>query len=202
MEPGDSSVILASRSEIRLELLRRAGVPVGADPAAVDEAAVKARHRIAGPDGPALALALAEMKAKTVGDRHPGCLIIGADQLLIADNRGFDKPRDLGEARAQLHALRGRSHELVTAVVLVRDGAPVWRHLESARLTMRSFSEAFLEEYLAAVGPEILGSVGGYQLEGRGGQLFAAVEGDYFSILGLPLLPLLEALRAQGVLRT
>jgi septum formation protein len=157
------------------------------------------RHRAAGDSALACAEALAAAKAQAVSARHPDALVIAADQILAAGAVWFDKPGDLAAARAQLCALRGRSHELATACCAVAGGAVVWRGTSVPRLTMREFSDAFLEDYLAAEGEAVLGSVGAYRLEGRGVQLFAAIDGDYFSILGLPLLALIEFLRRRGV---
>jgi septum formation protein len=195
-------VVLASASAARRALLTGAGLDVLRDPANIDEAAVKAAFRRECLGATNCAQALAEAKAKNVSPRHPGAVVIGADQLLVADERWFDKPSSLVEGRMQLLALRGREHELVTAVCVVCDGAALWRFVDRPRLVMRSFSEAFLETYLAAAGDDLLSSVGAYRLEGPGAQLFASIDGDYFSILGLPLLPLLDFLRAQGVLAT
>jgi septum formation protein len=196
------SVVLASASAARRALLTGAGLDVLRDPANIDEAAVKAAFRCERLGAANCAQALAEAKAKNVSPRHPGAVVIGADQLLVADECWFDKPSSLVEGRMQLLALRGREHELVTAACVVRDGAALWRFVDRPRLVMRSFSEAFLEAYLAAAGDDLLSSVGAYRLEGPGAQLFASIDGDYFSILGLPLLPLLDFLRAQGVLAT
>jgi septum formation protein len=143
---------------------------------------------------------LAELKAQRVARRHPGSLVIGADQVLECDGILFDKPSDLAAARSQLMALRGREHRLLSAVVLVRDGERVWHHVDRANLTVRDFSADFLDRYLRSAGDAALSSVGAYQLEGVGAQLFAAIDGDYFTILGLPLLPLLDILREQGIL--
>ena len=128
--------------------------------------------------------------------------MLGADQILVCDDRWHDKPRDRAGARAQLLALKGRNHDLVTSVVVVSGGSRLWRHTERARLAMRDFSESFLDAYLDRVGEAAFGAVGAYQLEGEGVQLFRHVEGDFFTILGLPLLPLLEYLRQAGVLRS
>jgi len=194
------SVVLASASSARAALLRAAGIPILVDAAAIDEAEVKTSLRAAGADAAAVAEALAELKAQRVARRHVGSLIIGADQVLECDGVMFDKPLEPAAARAQLLALRGRRHRLVSAVVLVRDGVRIWHHVDRAELTMREFSTGFLDRYLDATGEAALSSVGAYQLEGVGAQLFAAVDGDYFTILGLPLLPLLDILREQGVL--
>ena len=143
-------------------------------------------------------MALAEAKALRVASRFPGYLVIGADQMLVRGKNWLDKPRDKDDARQQLRSLRGESHELVTAVCVVKNGSVIWRLLERPKLTMRRFDDAFIETYLAAIGPEDMGAVGAYRIEGLGIQLFAKVEGDFFSILGLPLLPLLDFLRGHG----
>lgn len=192
-------LLLASASLTRARLLENAGLAFAAEAAPVDEDEAKRALEAEGSDAAAIAAALAELKARAVSRRHPGAFVIGADQVLDCDGRRFDKPADLAAARAQLLALRGRTHELVSAAVVVRDGRPLWHHVGRARLTMRPFSDVFLDRYLAEAGDAILGSVGAYQLEGRGAQLFARVEGDYFTILGLPLLPLLDFLRAHGL---
>ncbi|WP_427975658.1 Maf family protein [Acidocella sp.] len=178
-------------------MLAGAGVAFEAVPSQVDEAALKAGF--SGPPA-ALAAALALAKARAVSALYPRALVIGGDQLLACGDELYDKPRDLTEAASHLRALAGRTHELVTAVCLVRGGERLWAHEERARLTMRHVSEAFLQSYLAAEAGEILHCVGAYRLEGPGAQLFTRVEGDYFTVLGLPLLALLDALRARGVL--
>ncbi|MGE0119315.1 MAG: Maf family protein [Dongiaceae bacterium] len=194
-------LVLASASAIRAALLRAAGVPIIVDAAAIDEAEAKASLRTAGAGAAATAEALAELKAQRISRRHAGALVLGADQVLECNGILFDKPADPAGARRQLLALRGRQHRLVSAIVLTRDGRRLWHHLGRASLTMRDFSETFLDEYLraAASAPS---SVGGYQLEGLGAQLFADIDGDYFTILGLPLLPVLDILREHGVLRS
>jgi septum formation protein len=192
------ALVLASQSVVRLRLLEAAGLVVLADPAHIDEAAIKADYH--GSEADSCAEALAAAKAAKVAPRHPGALVIGADQILACDGVRFDKPRDLAEARAHLASLRGRTHELIAAVAVARDGALLWRHVEHARLAMRRFSDAFLADYSAAMGPAICDTVGGYALEGPGVQLFERVEGDYFAILGLPMVPLLAFLREAGAL--
>jgi septum formation protein len=193
------AVMLASASIARAKLLEQAGIEVIRDPAGIDEAAVKTSFRKEGLDAASCATALAETKAVRVSARHAEALVIGADQILVHDERWLDKPRDKPEARAQLASLRGCRHELVTSVAVAQNGAAIWREVDRAFLYMRAFSDEFLEAYLAAAGDEVLASVGAYQLEGLGAQLFARIDGDYFSILGLPLLPLLEFLRGHGV---
>ena len=192
-------VVLASASQSRGALLCNAGIEVIRDPAAIDEDSVK--ESFGNRDEPAsqTAMALAELKAQRVSQRHKDALVIGADQMLQCGGIWFDKPADLDHARGHLIALRGKTHELLSAVCVVRDGEVLWRHLESAQLTMRPFSDAFIDEYLAAAGDAVCASVGAYQLEGRGAQLFSRIEGDYFTILGLPLLPLLGFLVNHGV---
>lgn len=195
-------LILASTSPTRRRLLAAAGVPIEAVAPAVDEAALTQSLLHEGAAPAAIAEALAELKGLSVSRRHPGRIVLGADQVLACNGVLFDKPADRAHAAAALRALRGRGHELHTAAVAVRDGTAIWRHVAQASLTMRAFSDRFLEDYLAQVGDAAMTSVGGYQLEGPGAQLFSRVEGDYFAILGLPLLPLLAWLRQQAILAT
>lgn len=192
------SLILASASAIRRRLLAAAGIAFEVEAARVDEDAVKASLRAEGLTPRAQADALAELKALSVSRRRPG-LVIGADQMLVIGGEALDKPKDRAEARDHLMRLRGKPHELLCAAVIARDGAVIWRRVEKPKLKMRAFSDAFLEDYLERAGEEVLHSVGAYQLEGLGAQLFESIEGDYFSVLGLPLLPLLGFLREQGV---
>lgn len=194
-----SGLILASRSEIRAALLRAAGIVFQTTASMVDETAAKTILLATRTSPMAIAGALADEKALVVSRREPG-LVIGADQTLDLDGRLYDKPASLVEARARLMALRGRTHILHSSVSLARDGQVVWRFVESARLTMRAFTVEFLDAYLAGVGASVVETVGAYQLEGAGAQLFEAVEGDYFAILGMPLIPLLNALRNVGAL--
>jgi septum formation protein len=166
----------------------------------VDEAAIKQAAQAEGIPPAEAALMLAEAKAERVARRDTEALVIGCDQLLVCEDRWYDKPADLAAARAQLLALRDRAHTLVTAVVCHRGGQRVWQHVATPRLTMRAFSDTFLDAYLALEGERVLGSVGAYRLEGPGLHLFARVEGDHAAILGLPLLELLGFLRQHGVL--
>lgn len=194
------TLVLASASRARADMLRNAGVEVTIDPARVDETAVKAS--MLAEDAPPRDVAdkLAELKALRTGARHPAELVLGADQVLVHAGEILDKPETLDQARAHLQRLRGERHELLSAAVIVTQGSPVWRHIGQARLTMRPFTDAFIDDYLAQVGDAALTSVGAYQLEGLGAQLFARVDGDYFTVLGLPLLEVLGFLRARGVL--
>jgi len=184
----------------RRQMLEAAGLSFTAIAADVDEESVKRAARAEGARAAETAFLLAEMKAQKVAARNPRALVVGADQILVCENIWFDKPGNLQGARTQLKALRGRVHELETAVVCYRGGARQWFHVSRPRLTMRGFSDAFLETYLAAERDEIFGNVGAYRLEGRGAQLFEQIEGDFFSVLGLPLLPLLSYLRHARVL--
>jgi septum formation protein len=189
-------LVLASRSAARCALLEAAGVPIELCPAELDERALEASAAAAGPI--AIAAMLAREKASLVAKSHPGRLVLGADQTLALGSKRFSKPADRLAARAQLQALRGRSHEMHAALAFVDDGAVVFEHVETARLIMRSFSDDFLDRYLDAMGDAVLTSVGCYQLEGLGVQLFDRIEGDYFTILGLPLLQALDFLRRRG----
>jgi len=194
-----TALVLASASSSRARLLQHAGVPFEVHPAHVDEDSVKESMLADGAQGRAIADALAELKARRVSNARPDAVVLGADQVLICDGELFSKAETIEDAAAQLRGLRGKPHLLVTAAVLAKDGAAIWRHADISTLWMRDFSDTFLETYLAAESDDLLGSVGCYRLEATGVQLFERIEGDYFSILGLPLVPLLAALRQHGV---
>lgn len=195
-------IVLASRSAARTSVLTAAGVPFETLVAGVDEAAVKAGLLAEGQGPREVADALAELKAVRVSRARPDDLVIGADQTLDLGGVLYDKVETLAEARERLQLLRGKTHKLHSAVVVARGGEAIWREVPTARLTMRDFSDAFIDGYLAARGEGILGSVGCYQLENEGVQLFSRIDGDYFTILGLPLMGLFDFLRLHGELRT
>ncbi len=194
-----SRIILASTSQSRRDLLRAAGIEAESVPPNVDEAEARRAFRAHGMAVRDQAMGLAEMKAARVSAAQAG-LVIGADQMLSLGAEAFDKPTDIDSARDQLQRLSGQTHTLETAVVVFEEGMPVWRHLSRPRLTMRPLSAEFIALYTAQCGDSLLTTVGAYRLEGLGVQLFSRIEGDYFSILGLPLLPLLDYLRLRKVL--
>lgn len=202
LQAPHARVILASQSAIRANLLNEAGVNFETRAAHIDEAEIKASARADGAGADETALLLAEMKARRVARSQPDALVIGCDQLLVCEERWFDKPADLAEATAQLQALRGRTHTLVTAVLCQRGDQRLWHHIAKPRLTMRAFSDAFIADYIALEGLAVTTTVGAYRLEGPGVQLFDEIAGDHSAILGLPLLPLLGFLRQNGVLST
>ncbi|MCH8112259.1 MAG: Maf family protein [Proteobacteria bacterium] len=196
------AVVLASGSQTRARMLSAAGVSFKADAPHVDESLLKDAMKAEAASGLDTAMALAELKATRKSPDYQHALVIGADQILECDGVWFDKPVNFAAARRTLEALAGRAHNLYTAAVVVLDGAAIWRHGERAILTMRELSPEFIDVYLARAGEAVLSSVGAYQVEGLGAQLFSRVEGDYFSILGLPLLPVLDFLRVRGVIET
>lgn len=191
-------IVLASSSPFRRMLMENAGLIFDARAADIDERAIEAGLGDSSPDEIAAALALA--KAEDVSRHVPGALVIGSDQTMSLGARVYHKPKSLAEARENLLSLSGKTHRLNSAVALVRDGQIVWRHVAHADLTVRTLSEDFVDRYLASVGSKAFSSVGAYQLEGEGIQLFSAIEGDYFTILGLPMLPLLAKLREIGAI--
>lgn len=193
---ADQPLVLASKSAIRGEILRAAGLAIEVCPADIDERTIE--QGSAARDPGEIAALLAREKAHAVAARLPGRVVLGADQTLALGERRFSKPADRAAAREQLTLLRGQTHQLHTAIALVREGVILFEYREAARLTMRAFSDRFLEHYLDAAGAAVTASVGGYQLEKTGIQLFERVEGDHFVILGLPLLPLLQHLRQAG----
>jgi septum formation protein len=196
------TLILASGSATRASMLTQAGLLFERVSPEVDERAVEASLENTGLGPDDVAAILSEVKATEVSLRSPGALVIGADQTLSLGDERFHKPADHEGARRQLLALSGKSHQLHSAVTVARDGAVLFRYVATATLTMRILSPAFVGHYMAIVGDRALSSVGAYQIEGFGIQLFEAIEGDHFTILGLPLLPLLSFLRTQGVIET
>jgi len=195
-------LILASQSAARRALLAAAGIAHEAMAPGVDEDIAKEGLRAEGVNARGLADALAELKAMRLSLRHPADLVLGCDQTLSRDDDVMlDKPASREDAAEQLRGLRGRTHRLISAAVICEGGRPVWRHVDVARLSMRSFSESFLEDYLDAEWPAIAGCVGGYRLEGPGVQLFDRIDGSHFTILGLPLLALNDYLRTRGLLK-
>ncbi len=192
-------LVLGSGSASRAALLKAAGIDFEIDPAGIDESAIrKLVTRDRGAVAGAVADVLARAKAETVSERQPGALVIGSDQVLALEDQIFEKPQTQEEARHTLLKLQGRTHQLHSAVALAREGEVIWAHMESAHLTMRALSPEFIGQYLADAGDMVQQSVGAYQLEGLGVHLFEKIEGDYFTILGLPLLALLTRLRLEG----
>ncbi|WP_187968956.1 Maf-like protein [Aquibium microcysteis] len=193
-------IILASASPYRRKLLEDAGLEFTVLKPDLDERAIEAPLARTGVTAEEVALVLAEAKATAVSEARPGALVIGSDQTLSLDDETFHKPADMEGARRHLLKLSGRTHHLNSAVVLARNGEAIWRHVSVARMTMRHLDPGFIGRHLAAVGEVALTSVGAYQIEGRGIQLFETIEGDHFTIVGLPLLPLLSALRELGAI--
>ncbi len=193
-------LILASKSTARRALLNAAGLAVEIRPAEIDERKIEAGAKTGMPE--AVAALLARAKALAVVQRLPGRIVLAADQTLALGTQRFSKPADKAAAAQQLRALRGQTHALHSALAVARDGKIIFECSDTARLTMRPFSDSFLQDYLDAAGEAVTASVGGYQLEGPGIHLFERVDGDYFTILGLPLLPLLDWLRREGLLAT
>src|SRR4051794_33243948 len=190
---ADQPLVLASKSEVRRTVLAAAEVPIEVVPADIDERGIEVQAAAAGPGG--IAALLAREKARAVAAKLPARLVLGADQTLALGTQVFSKAPDLAAARAQLKMLRGKTHELHAAIALVRDDTVLFEHCAVARLTLRDFSDEFLEAYIKVAGNALTASVGAYQMEKVGIQLFERIEGDHFTILGLPLLPLLHYLR-------
>ncbi|WP_068116143.1 Maf family protein [Tropicimonas marinistellae] len=195
-------LLLASRSEIRAALLRNAGVPFSVLTAPVDEEALRLGLEAEGATPREMADHLAEFKAAKVARKNPDKLVLGCDQVLDFDGRALAKPRDPQEASRQISLMSGKRHDLYSATVLFHEGRPVWRHIGHVRMTMRHLSAGYIDDYVTRNWDEIRHCVGGYQLESEGARLFASVEGDFFTVLGLPLLPLLDHLVARGILET
>lgn len=195
-------LVLASASTVRATLLKNAGLAFDIVPADIDEAAIRSiLGQGTDPMAPAdIAVMLAQAKAVNVSEHHPDALVIGADQILVADGEIYTKPTSKAQARDQLVSLRGKKHSLISAVACAQNGQVDWYHEDTALLSMREFSNEFLGGYLAAVGNDALSSVGAYQLEGPGAQLFSSIDGDYFTVLGLPLITLLGYLRTQNII--
>ncbi|WP_286134726.1 Maf family protein [Neptunicoccus cionae] len=195
-------IVLASGSQIRASMLRDAGVDFTVDVPRVDEESILLSLQAEGAKPGDIADTLAEYKSRRIADRHPDSLVIAADQVLTCNGRVYSKPKSVEEARDHLLSLRGQGHQLLSAVVVYEEAKPVWRHIGRAQLTMRAFSDSFLDDYLHKAGESVLSSVGCYQLENVGVTLFSRVQGDYFTILGLPLLEVLDFLRSRGAIQT
>ena len=196
------TLVLASASPVRAWALKNVGLVFEIDPSDVDESLIKQAMNGTQASPKDVASELAERKALAVSRRRPEAWVIGADQVLVFDNTIFDKPANLQEAATHLRQLRGHSHDLISAVCVARGSQPEWHYAEAVRLHVRDFSDRFLESYLSEAGESVVTSVGAYRLEGLGAQLFSRIEGDYFAVLGLPLLPLFNFLRSQGVIVT
>jgi septum formation protein len=197
-----SPLILASQSQSRAQILSQIGLEFKGVPSGVDEDILKKQGQEMSWSMDRIALELARAKAKVVSDQHPDALVIGADQIMGCEGQAFDKAKDLTEAADQLGFISGKSHYLYTACVLFQDGQEVWSHVNIPALKVRSLSEEFIQDYVQKLGDDILRCVGCYQIEGRGAQLFESIDGDIFTIMGLPLFPLLQELRRLGMILT
>lgn len=195
-------IVLASASVTRRRLLEGAGVPFTAIPARVDEAEIKIGMRAEGASAVETAEVLAEAKAAYVSRKHPAEMVLGADQMLVCDGLTYDKPVDRADALAQLRALRGRRHELISYAVILRGGERIWQAVDRARLEMRDASDGFLEAYLDAAGEDAFNGPGAYRVESLGVQLFSSISGSHYTILGLPMFALLDYLRAHRILQS
>ena len=200
MNPDSPEIILASASKSRSALMKGAGIAVRIVPADINETAIRTTlQRNSETPAADIAEVLARAKAEAISNTERDAVVIGADQVLELDGKIFEKPVDMEAARKTILSLRGKTHQLHASVAVARAGKVVWAHTATAHMTMRDFDAEFTDRYLAAAGESVLGSVGAYQLEGVGVQLFSGIKGDYFTILGLPLLPLLDYLRREGV---
>ncbi|MFC3182218.1 Maf family protein [Cypionkella sinensis] len=195
-------LLLASASTIRLQLLRNAGIEATAQPARIDEDSIRLALQAEAAKPREIADALAEMKARKLADKHTTALVLGCDQILAFQGKVYGKPETPTEARAQLGTFRGQTHQLISALVLYDEGKPIWRHISEASLTMRSVSYAYLDDYISRNWPALQHCVGVYKLEEEGVRLFSQINGDYFTILGLPLLPLIGYLGTRGFIAT
>jgi septum formation protein len=194
--------ILASQSSSRRRMMAAAGLAFDVMPAAIDETGLIEAMLAEGQAGRNIADCLAEMKALRVSGTHEEAWVVGGDQVLMLGSELFEKPGSLAEAREHLRRLRGKTHVLYSAACAARGGSVVWRHVAEARMTMRPFSDSFLDRYLEVAGADILGSVGAYHVEGLGVQLFSRIEGDLFTVQGFPLLPFMDFLRVQGLVQS
>jgi len=201
MSANGPELILASTSKARARVLLSAGLSFAVEPSDLDENPIKKQEAEKGSDAEAVAHVLAKAKALSISARHPGSMVIGCDQMLDCDGVWYNKPATDAMVAEQLKSLRGKTHKLVSAVSMVRGGEELWHSVGVTRLTMRDFSDDFLDDYIDKVGRLVKGSVGAYHFEGLGIQLFEKIDGDYFTILGLPLLPVLEFLRSEGLVQ-
>jgi nucleoside triphosphate pyrophosphatase len=197
-----SRLILASASESRARMLRAAGVAFDIVPAHVDEASIKESLKAEKASARQIAEVLAELKALRISERYPDALVLGADQTLALGDRTLDKPASMADAGRQLRELSGGRHELPTAAVIAERGAAIWREVASPRVTFRAVSDRFIDCYLARMGPAALKTVGACEVEGLGAQLISRIDGDFYAVLGLPLLAILDYLRTRGVIET